>query len=140
MRSPGFWRLWGYINATALIYLAAFCRCACERSPKCSSDIDKAVIRRKYYKGRAKTDSHRPSRICCAIWMLRIYRKSEHPIHEALKHELAHFMKTARIIKQFTEFAEKSEMFAKWLQRYGFNNIQDAQNQIIDSRETRGME
>lgn len=72
--------------------------------------------------------------------MLRIYRKSEHPIHEALKHELTHFMKNSENYKQFTEFAEKSEMFAKWLQRYGFNNIQDAQNQIIDSRETRGME
>ena len=54
MRSPGFWRLWGYINATALIYLAAFCRCACERSPKCSSYINKAVVRRKYYTGRAR--------------------------------------------------------------------------------------
>lgn len=41
---------------------------------------------------------HTARSICCAIWMLRIYRKSEHPIHEVLKHELAHFMKTARII------------------------------------------
>lgn len=50
------------------------------------------------------------------------------------------FHENSENYKQFTEFAEKSEMFAKRLQRYGLNNMQDAQNQIIDSRETRGME